>query len=392
MQEKTYSIPQAIAQLLQEGHINAPHVTILEAEENISADMLGLSEHHPCVLIADESSLKAAMPFLAEGMLDAPSLETLIFSAPAKATKEENVALALRTISHAAPNALLVIGSGSLSDIGKYCAAQLGLPLTIIATAPSMNGYMSANASLLCDGVKQAFPAKLVDRLVIHEAVINQAPQRMLDAGKADALASMSADMDWQLSHMLLGTPYYPELFAAQQDLFEQVHQPMKLLELLLIQGLGMTAAHSSAPASGGEHMLAHLLELLRPDLCGDLLHGELISITHPIYWEHQQRVIHSPTAPKLRQLADTQSVPINAQKAEWLRENHVRIQDQLDACWPTIQPMLQARLASFDDTVSQLTVLELEYVNTKELEILTHALLPTAFISRDRFTMLDLE
>ena len=55
------------------------------------------------------------------------------------------------------------VGSGVINDIGKILSHTAGLPYAIVATAPSMDGYASATASVARDGLKISLPAKCAD-------------------------------------------------------------------------------------------------------------------------------------------------------------------------------------------------------------------------------------
>lgn len=394
MQGKTYKIPSPLCNLLQDSHTTVPKITICDEKQPILLSALCDEPRNRPLLVADEKSFAAIASMLScEGGATAPAQH--IFHAPAKPTKDKAAAELSNTISEVGADSLVVVGSGSLSDIGKFCAAKHGLKLTIIATAPSMNGYASANASLIYKGLKQSFPAKMVDHLMIYPTVIKQAPEAMIAAGSADALAAISADMDWHLSHILLGTPYYPEVFEAQLPYFDGLDDPMVLLELLIIQGLGMTAAGSSAPASGGEHMLAHLLEMLEPERCEALLHGELIAITHPIYAAYQQRILASPTPPILRNQLDTGAVKtLLGEKVacnildKWTDDQAMKIQLELNLRWTFIMQELKHKRGLINKLVSQTTNSHHDGDTSKIVSQLTSF----ACTTRNRFTMLDLE
>ncbi|MEO7761159.1 MAG: iron-containing alcohol dehydrogenase, partial [Casimicrobiaceae bacterium] len=58
-------------------------------------------------------------------------------------------------------DALIAVGSGTVNDLTKFAAAQDGKPFAVFATAPSMNGYTSANAAITVRGHKKTLPATL---------------------------------------------------------------------------------------------------------------------------------------------------------------------------------------------------------------------------------------
>jgi glycerol-1-phosphate dehydrogenase [NAD(P)+] len=55
---------------------------------------------------------------------------------------------------------LVAVGSGTINDLCKYAAARTSKPYVVFATAPSMNGYTSANAAITVNGHKKSLPAK----------------------------------------------------------------------------------------------------------------------------------------------------------------------------------------------------------------------------------------
>ena len=55
-------------------------------------------------------------------------------------------------------SAVVAIGAGTVNDLVKMASSRAKLPYACIATAPSMNGYTSAIAALLQEGVKTTRP------------------------------------------------------------------------------------------------------------------------------------------------------------------------------------------------------------------------------------------
>ena len=51
----------------------------------------------------------------------------------------------------ASADALIAVGSGTINDLAKFAAALDRKPYAVFATAPSMNGYTSANAAITVD-------------------------------------------------------------------------------------------------------------------------------------------------------------------------------------------------------------------------------------------------
>jgi glycerol-1-phosphate dehydrogenase [NAD(P)+] len=97
-------------------------------------------------------------------------------------------------------DAFIAVGSGTINDLCKYAAARSGKPYAVFATAPSMNGYTSKNASITVNGLKRTLPAQL--------PVLAASPVRLIRAGVGDTLCRATVQADWLLAHFVRGDPY----------------------------------------------------------------------------------------------------------------------------------------------------------------------------------------
>ena len=171
--------------------------------------------------------------------------------------------------------AIIAVGSGTINDLCKYAAFLDHKPYAICATAPSMNGYLSASASLISSGKKQSLPCDPPHLLLADLTILMQAPERLIHAGLGDSICRSTVQVDWLLSHLLLDTPYEAEPFHLIQECEERLLQRIgqlqqrsqasiaSLMDVLLAAGKGMALAGGSYPASQGEHMIAHAMEEL---------------------------------------------------------------------------------------------------------------------------------
>lgn len=206
------------------------------------------------------------------------------FPSSPKATKAQADALAAEAQD---ATGIIAIGSGTMNDLCKYAAHHTGVPYVVIATAPSMNGYVSPNASLAEHGHKQSFAASAPQAVLADLDILRAAPPRLIASGIGDTLCRSTIVTDVQLSHHYCGTDAYEASFRAMTEcefpLLETLGTPDScepLFRALITSGQAMADAGNSAPASQGEHMLAHLLEMLDLDLANRHYHGEVIAVT----------------------------------------------------------------------------------------------------------------
>ena len=196
---------------------------------------------------------------------------------------------------------LVTVGSGTISDIGKYASAQLdGLPHVVVQTAASVNGFADDQSVLVVDGVKRTTPTRWPDRLVIDTAVVGLAPPVMNQAGLGDLLATYTAPADWLLARLVGQDDSFSRAVVtlardhvdAAVDVAEGVATgeaaAIELLAAALtLSGVSMGVAGRTAPGSGMEHTVSHLLEMTEAEDAS--LHGAkvgVLSVFGACLWE----------------------------------------------------------------------------------------------------------
>jgi len=265
----------------------------------------------------------------------------------------------------ASADALIAVGSGTINDLCKHAAATDGKPYAVFATAPSMNGYTSTNAAITVDGHKLSLAAAAPAGVFIDLEVLAQAPARMIRAGLGDSLCRSTAQADWLLSHHLLGTPYRRAPFAllAQDEsrlldepeaLFTGDPEAMRALaRTLVLSGHGMTICGGSYPASQGEHLISHYIDMFAAPGRASFFHGEQVAVATLTMARIQEEVL-AGAPPRLDRCAVTQ---------ETLQRLFGAATG--DSCWREFEPKclsanaaakLSRRIADvWDDTVRSL-------------------------------------
>ncbi|MDF1660435.1 MAG: sn-glycerol-1-phosphate dehydrogenase [Planctomycetota bacterium] len=184
----------------------------------------------------------------------------------------ETVAVVADAVQSAA--GVITVGSGTVNDLGKAAAHQLGLPYFCVATAASMNGYTSSIAALVNSGLKTTVPTTPSLAVLCDLDVLAGAPLELTYAGLGDVVSKPVCNADWMLSHLLLGSHYCPRPFGLIKELEDvylsragqlkdgDIETFAALSEALLYSGVSMCIAGSSAPASGAEHLISHTIDM----------------------------------------------------------------------------------------------------------------------------------
>lgn len=211
---------------------------------------------------------------------------------------------------------LVAVGSGTLNDLTKYAAFSTGRPYAVFATAASMNGYVTATASLAEGGVKTSLPAHCPRGAFFDLDVVRRAPLRLTRAGLGDALCRTTAQVDWRLSRELLDTAYDATPFDLQAEdeppLLDlagrlpagDVAAIERLVRVLVLSGLGMVIAASSSPASQGEHLISHYLDMMAGARHPGSLHGEQVGVATLTISRMQNALLTGAPPPRLRPIA----------------------------------------------------------------------------------------
>ncbi len=166
------------------------------------------------------------------------------------------------------------LGGGTMCDLAKYAGDKLKRPVLLFATAASMNGYTSSIVAMKIRGLKRTSPVTPALGVFADPEVVATAPVKMVAAGVGDFLSKNSSSSDWYAAHVLRGGYYCSRpgdffegtqerlLDAAPRVAHGDAQAVAVVLEALLLAGFSMVVAGSSAPASGGEHLISHYLDM----------------------------------------------------------------------------------------------------------------------------------
>jgi glycerol-1-phosphate dehydrogenase [NAD(P)+] len=246
------------------------------------------------------------------------------------------------------------VGSGTVTDIGKAAAAP-GTPLVAVQTATSVNGYADPFSVLLRSGAKRTTPTRWPDTLLIDPAVLAGAPADLNRAGIGDLVSMFTSTPDWYLAGAAGMDPSYDQAVAdlsrrdgdrllalapamAGQPATAGATTPTtpttpsttgptrpndptgpgrpaqpdgtdlaaggpptgadlaELGRILTLSGIAMGVAGATAPSSGMEHAISHLLEMADTALGRPgSWHGTQVGLTTIVAtatWAHIRRRI----------------------------------------------------------------------------------------------------
>ena len=171
---------------------------------------------------------------------------------------------------------VVAVGSGTITDIAKQAVARPdGPPLVVVQTAASVNAFSDDMAVVLQSGVKRTVPSRWPNALLIDLEVLASAPPAMNLAGYGDLLAAWTAPADWRLAALAgMDDTYHPAPVRLLRAPAERLLRDAPLVAAgtaagleslagaLTLSGIALGIARTTAPLSGTEHLISHLLDL----------------------------------------------------------------------------------------------------------------------------------
>ncbi len=225
---------------------------------------------------------------------------------------EETVDQAVATVGQ--HRLIISVGSGTLTDIAKVTAQRTGSHHIAVQTACSINGFIADRSVLVIAGAKRTVGSRWPDVLVADTDILTAAPPQLNLAGVGDLSTVPNAVAEWRLAARLGHGPAYdpavvegvlaampalPALAQAARD--AEPSGVADLARLLAVSGLSMGIVGSTAPASGTEHAVSHLMEMALSQREGpSASHGMQVTVATRLairVWQLVDRTITSGRA-----------------------------------------------------------------------------------------------
>ncbi len=228
------------------------------------------------LVVGDANSYAAAGQQVAASLTQAGlRVETLVLPSDppprASVSQADRICQALQ----ASPDALpIAVGSGVVNDLVKYAAFRADRHYVSVATAASMDGYVSTGAPLEQGGFKITIPTRPPIAMIADIAILASAPLTMNAWGYGDLAGKIPAGADWILADALGIEPIDAYAWSlVQNNLKGWLSDPVgvaagktaaiaQLFTGLMAVGFAMESHVTSRPASGADHQIAHIWEM----------------------------------------------------------------------------------------------------------------------------------
>lgn len=265
---------------------------------------------HRLAVVADHATFAAMGARIVSALETLGPVEQVILDHPhADMASVRALAERLRTV-----DGVVAVGSGTVNDLCKYVTGLDGRRYCVFGTAASMNGYTSTTASITLDsGLKVSLPSHAPAGFFVDLSVSAAAPAYLAAAGFADCLVRSVAQVDWWMSHRLLGTSYFETPYIIQQaDEIElnrragdlprgDIAAHGYLYRVLTLCGLGISFTGVSNHGSMGEHQISHYIDCFAGERHPGTLHGQQVGVACLTMARLQQGMLADPRPPVIR-------------------------------------------------------------------------------------------
>lgn len=159
----------------------------------------------PRIELLDLSKVRETRPVaLLTGKMSWQAVNTFIkLPVVVKAEPESAERTVLEDLAAGLPKqvqAIYAVGGGLVADAAKYLGAKRRLPVTLIPTALSVDGFFTPVVSLREHGAGSYAETGPAERVIIDWDVISAAPAHVRGAGIVELLSIVTGLLDWKLA------------------------------------------------------------------------------------------------------------------------------------------------------------------------------------------------
>ncbi len=322
--------------------VSVPYESIVIAEslDGAEADLVAsLKLGEKFTVVADADTFDAMGARVAKALKRLGPVENVILDHPH--ADSANIELLTDRLAHS--EAVVAVGSGTINDLCKFVTAKAGRRYCVFGTAASMNGYTSTTASITLEsGLKVSLPSQAPAGFFVDLGVSSVAPKHLAAAGFADCLVRSVAQVDWWLSHRLLGSLYATAPYVLQDEDEKALNARAGLLpkgdiaahgylyRVLTLCGLGVSMTGMSHHGSMGEHQISHYIDCFAGGRHPGTLHGQQVGVGVLTMGRLQRKLLASDKAPVIK--------PTRIDRDGMARRMGAAVAQQ---CWTEIQPKI---------------------------------------------------
>lgn len=242
----------------------------------------------------------------------------------------------------ATPRTYVAVGSGTITDIARFLSHRSAQKFISLPTAASVDGFTSIGAPIVVDGAKITVVTHGPLAVFADLPTLCAAPRPMIAAGFGDLIAKLTSVADWELGHLLWGEPYDAAIAERSRNAaWAAVHRldaianaecegVKTLMEGLIESGFCMLDFGETRPASGAEHHISHLWEMmLLREGRHSVLHGAKVGVAVIVSAQRYDAIKAMPRSEAAMRLAAA-TLPDRAADIAAIRQAFPHMADEL--------------------------------------------------------------
>ena len=173
------------------------------------------------------------------------------------------------------PRLFIGVGSGTITDTARFTSHRSQNYFVSFPTAASVDAYTSVNAPVTIGGLKGSIYCHAPIGIFTDIETIKNSPKWLTASGFGDLMGKFTSSADWIFTHFIWGSDFVPEIYESALGAATSVvdaldgianGDPESMTTMMQGQfdsGFCMADFGNSAPASGGEHHIAHIWEMM---------------------------------------------------------------------------------------------------------------------------------
>jgi len=260
--------------------------------------------HHKLMVVADENTYLALGKRVYEAAINA-DLDVVKCVLDPEGLHTDGVSI-LRVLNayDAQPRLFVAVGSGTITDISRFTSHRSQNQFVSFPTAASVDAYASKNAPVTVGNLKGSIYCHAPIAIFTDLPVIVDSPPFLTASGFGDLVSKTTASTDWFITHLVWGFPFDGDIYASAQhagwsviDVVEGIRaRDPEAMEVMMRgqfeSGFCMADFGNSAPASGSEHHIAHIWEMMfHWEQKEGLFHGDAVGVAAIMSAEWYQRL-----------------------------------------------------------------------------------------------------
>ena len=244
------------------------------------------NDYHKLFVIADDNTYRVLGEQVVSAACDAGLDVIQCVLNPQGLHAEGGSILRVLNAYDAQPRLFLAVGSGTITDITRFTSHRSQNKFVSFPTAASVDAYASKNAPVTVGNLKGSIYCHAPIAIFTDLQTIIESPEFLTASGFGDLVSKATASTDWKITQLVWGAAFdqaiYENALHAGNSVIKVVdgirNAEPEAMDVMMkgqfASGFCMADFDNSAPASGSEHHISHIWEMI-------------------FQWEHKEGLYH---------------------------------------------------------------------------------------------------